>query len=54
MNPIYEISNLAKNIPSKHCRSFTNSITDLLSKGGEHYESYVFQQLRCAKKFVED
>lgn len=54
MNPIQEISKLADKIPLEALQDIHQRIADWLASGGNHDDSYVWQQLRFAENLVKE
>jgi hypothetical protein len=54
MNPINEIAKKSNHIPLKALQDIHVCIADWLAGGGEVDDPYIHQQLRYAKRFVEE
>lgn len=54
MNPIREIHKIAHHIPTKALMDINQRIGDWLAGGGKHDDPYIHQQLRYARRFVQE
>jgi hypothetical protein len=54
MNPIQEIASISKHLPTEVLRDINSRISDWLASGGNENDPYIKQQLRYAKRFVNE